>query len=119
VEGDEIARVSSPDNVLDAVLIQGRTGATVATPSYGYIVRKGEWPRKNDRVLVADHFGFESFKWKDLNLLEIRYSEGRIFQFKNFWRLKNDGSPSDRAVEIRLQATIEGNSPEFKPAPQR
>ena len=100
--------------MLDAVLVHGRTGATNPTPAYAFIVRKGEWPSQNDRVLVAIHFGFESFTWKDLNLLEIKYSDGRIHQFKNYWYLNNGGS-LNRAVEIRLQAAIEGNSPEFKP----
>ena len=80
----ELARVTSPDEVVDAVLVETNVGATVATPSEVYIVPKGS-KVTGAPILRGDHMEHLNVLWKQPRLLEVSYSKGRIFSFTNFW----------------------------------
>jgi hypothetical protein len=97
----EVFRVSSPDSLVDAVLVQTNTDATT---SYGYriyIVPTGSQPKYDAENFRADHFQGWALNWKEPKLLEIKYDEARIFHFSNFWQSTNFKSGS-YVVEIRL-----------------
>ncbi len=80
----ELARITSPDGVVDVVLVETSVGATVATPSEVYVVPKGS--KVNGAPLLrADHMEHLNVRWKQPRLLEVSYSKGRIFSFTNFW----------------------------------
>jgi hypothetical protein len=80
----EISRITSPDSVVDAVLIERGVGATVATPSEIYIVPKGG-KVTGEPLLRGDHMDKLTLIWKQSRLLEVSYAKGRIFSFRNFW----------------------------------
>ena len=81
----EIARVPSPDGVVDAVMIRDNCGAPC---SYGYtvfVVPKGE-PAPNDfegDVFSADDMVDQKLVWRQSHLLNISYSKALIYKFRN------------------------------------
>jgi hypothetical protein len=80
----EITRITSPDLVVDAVLVERAVGATVATPLEIYIVPKGK-QASGEPLLRGDRMEKLTLSWKEPRLLEIHYEKGRIFSFQNFW----------------------------------
>jgi hypothetical protein len=104
----ELSRVTSPDSVVDAVLAQRATGATVATPYEVYIVPKGAKP-SGEPLLRSDKMHDISVRWKQPRFLEIHYTSGRIFFFRNFW---NSGAVQNWTyiVELRLIPASEAPS---------
>lgn len=97
-EDEELLRITSPNNKVDAVMIRTNCGATTAYSYRIYLVYRGErvpkgWLiEKSGLVFVADHVEGESIQWIAPKLLEIRYSQARIFKFKNFWYLGNNNN---------------------------
>jgi len=96
----EIARITSPDSLVDAVLAERGVDATVATPSEVYIVPKGGHP-VGQPLLRADHMQGLTLVWRQPRLLELHYTKGRIFSFSNFWE-SPDVQSSTYVVELRL-----------------
>lgn len=97
---EEVERVTSPDSIVDAVVIQSDAGATTPFVHEVYIVPKGGKP-SGTALLTGDHLiGFE-LKWLAPRFLEIRYKQGRIYKFTNFWRSKEIQNFS-YIVELRL-----------------
>ncbi len=100
----ELARVPSPDSLVDAVVTRvSEGGATVPFSYRVYIVPRGTQPPE-DR-------GFENFaanrvedltvQWRHPKFLEIRYKEADIYDFSNYWRSK-DVQNFGYLVELRL-----------------
>ncbi len=107
----ELSRVTSPNGLLDAVLVQNFYGGAIGggVESDVYIVRKTVPLRidKARKVLQADPFSGGQLVWKQDHLLEIHYHVARIEQFRNvwgLWEIENVGSHGERNydVEIRL-----------------
>jgi hypothetical protein len=104
----EIARIQSPDAVVDAVLAERAVGATVATPSEVYIVPHGG-KIEGGPLLRADNMRDLKLTWKQPRLLEVRYSKGRVFSFTNFWE-SADVQNWKYVVELRLLPASDGYS---------
>lgn len=85
----EVSRVTSPDHLVDAVIAEEDTDATVATPTLLYIVPTGAKITNVDSVLLADHVENLSLSWKAPKKLVVSYSSARIFSFVNFWESKD------------------------------
>lgn len=83
--GDEVSRVSSPDNRVDAVLTRGNCGATTSYSYRVYLVNVGKTPNENDMVFLSDNAESISVTWQTSKKLLIYYGEARIFKFRNFW----------------------------------
>lgn len=88
----ELQRISSPDNLLDAVLVETDCGATTSFVSTVYIVPKYEEVSNDDVVFKADNVKDLTLYWAKNNFLEIRYGKARIFNFTNFWHSKDVGN---------------------------
>ena len=103
---EELARVSSPDETVDAVLVRDNGfGATV-----GYIYALYLEPG-NDRllddegtfVLVADHldeYGMQ-LTWQGDHVLQVRYESAGIRDFKKEWTSEGIGTGTSR-VRVEL-----------------
>ncbi len=104
-ERKEISRFLSPDNQVEAILIETNSGATTPLRYLLYLVSVGNSPTKGDLVLEAIHIeGFE-IKWKGRKFLEIKYTNARIFHFQNIWeptRSAPDRESQKKTVELRL-----------------
>jgi len=98
---EEIERITSPDSMIDAVVIRTSAGATT---SYGYmvhIVPAGGETRKGREVFRAHKIdGFQA-KWKNSRFLEVHHRKGRILHFTNFATL-HESQGNYCEVEIRL-----------------
>jgi hypothetical protein len=98
---EELARVSSPDESVDAVLVRyNGIGATV-----GYIYALHLEPG-NDRllddegtfVLAADHldeYGMQ-LTWQGDHVLQVRYESAAIHDFKKEWTSEGIGTGTSR-----------------------
>ena len=112
---EEIARVKSPDGIVDAILIENNGGATT---SYGYsvfIVPSGmkfdkESPMfKSERELfTADHPKGLQLEWSKPKFLEIKYDKARIFGFRNSWH-SQEVQNYQYTVELRLVPSDESS----------
>jgi hypothetical protein len=94
--------------VVDAVLVQRDTGATVATPYEVYIVPKGAQP-SGEVLMRGDKMSDVTLRWQGAKFLEVHYAKGRIFAFKNFW---NSAAVENwtYTVELRLMPGNDGPS---------
>jgi hypothetical protein len=104
----ELARVTSPKEQLDAVMILEQYGGAVGGNDwYVYIVDKGKpVPSGLDAIFSASELDREKLVWKQPRLLEIQYDVGEIYGFRNLWcsnRIRNaPDRERDYCVEIRL-----------------
>jgi len=106
----EEARVTSPNGLLDAVVIrEDGGGALEGFEWHAYIVAKGSAvdARKSHEIFLAGTLTGERLVWSQPHLLEIHYDAANIEQFRNLWGLyeiQNVGSEGehDYLVEIRL-----------------
>lgn len=103
---EEVARVASPDSVVDAVLTRTNTHATADFVHRIYIVPRGERlsGTRDHELFRADHVDSLALTWDAPRRLEVRYARARIFTFTNFW---NSAAVRDYGytVEIRLHPT--------------
>jgi hypothetical protein len=112
---DEVSRVTSPDGIVDAVVIRSHCGAPCSTNYSVFVVPKGrEVGRKADqRVFSADDLTGQLLTWKKAHLLEIAYGRALILSFQNvtypFLRAGQTNSYEYR-VEMRLAPTSPGFS---------
>jgi hypothetical protein len=103
VEREEIDRISSPDFLVDAVLIQANAGATTSFIFEVYLVPKGnDVPPENYVLFRGDKMKGLTIRWTQAKLLEIQYEQGQIFHFSNFWISRNVQNFKYR-VEILLK----------------
>jgi hypothetical protein len=108
--GSEVARVTSPNGQLDAVIIrEDGGGAAGGWEWYAYIVAKasGVDQRKAHSIFHAGSLTGQKLVWSQAHLLEIHYGIADIEEFRNLWGLseiQNVGSVGERdyLVEIRL-----------------
>lgn len=109
-EEREIQRHVSPDRLVDAVLVERLTDATVATPTVLFLVASGkEWKGEPSRLL-GDSFEGLQVIWKRPNFLEIHYKKGRIFSFASFWNSR-DVQNFKYEVELRLVPETDSTLP--------
>lgn len=85
----EVVRYTSPDKIVDTVIIQKNCGATTSVNDLVFIVPHGKSVEEYSPVFIADHVEELEVEWVDKKLLEIRYREARIFNYTNFWHSKN------------------------------
>jgi hypothetical protein len=106
----EISRVTSPDGVVDAVMIEKNCGAPCSIDHAVFVVPKGQKvPQDSDQaVFSADDISSDKLVWKQSHLLEVSYGRAFVLNFRNvaypFYPTKNDHAPAYR-VEIRLAPT--------------
>jgi len=111
----EVSRVTSPDAVVDAVVIEKNCGAPCSINHAVFVVPKGEKvPQDSDQaVFSADDISGDKLVWKESHLLEVSYTRAFIFNFRNVVYPLN-ASKSARApayrVEIRLAPSSAGFS---------
>jgi hypothetical protein len=108
--GSEVARVTSPNGQLDAVMIRDDGGgAAGGWEWYVYIVAKasGVDQGKSHAIFHAGTLTGERLKWSQAHLLEIHYDIADIEEFRNLWGLDEiqtvgSAGEHDYLVEIRL-----------------
>jgi hypothetical protein len=88
-EQSELLRVTSPDNRVDAVLLRINCGATTDYSYKIYIVPKASSTKKTNPIFVADKLDGELVKWSSTKNLLINYRQARIFNFTNFWHVRD------------------------------
>jgi hypothetical protein len=99
---NELKRVTSPDGAVDAILARVETDSLSADGFAVYLASSGKeldlqslnFDRK---VFYANRIDDLELVWREPKFLEIRYSRGDIFDFRNNWWLR-----SDYIVEIRI-----------------
>ena len=110
----EIARATSPDGAVDAVLLVNGCGAMCADNYLVTVVPKGtNAPAEiEDYLFSADDMAGEQIRWRQSHLLEISYKKALIYQFRNLSHpFAKPGNMESRKykVEVRLAPA----SPDF------
>src|SRR5262249_51464804 len=98
---EEVARIRSPDGVVEAILTRSDYGATVDYVYKLYVAPAGTAKIPEEPVLVADHVAEPRVEWPMPRFLRFSYREARIFNFTNFWQSR-DVQNFLYIVEIRL-----------------
>jgi hypothetical protein len=99
---EEIARVPSPDRLVEAVLVQDRGGgATVGFSYYVHVVPSGQRWQRGHQVFTADRYENLRIAWRDVRQLELCFDSARVFHFANFWHSR-DVQNFAYMVNIRL-----------------
>ena len=109
-EGTELARVTSPNGQLDAVLMRYMYGGAVGggVDSNVYIVRKRApvVPKPRSEILRADPMSGGALVWKRDHLLQVQYDIAYIQAFRNVWGLheiEDVGPTGERDFEVEIQ----------------
>ncbi len=115
LELKEIARVTSPDGAVDAVMIRDNCGAPC---SYGYtvfIVPRGETaPSDYERdVFSADDMLDEKLVWKQPHLLAISYSRALIYKFRNVAYPLGEFGAKEKNWQYRVEIQVAPSSVGF------
>ncbi|MBF0137047.1 MAG: hypothetical protein HQL65_12475 [Magnetococcales bacterium] len=85
VSRDEILRLTSPDQQVDAVMVEINAGATTAYVYKVYLMPTGKKPVEHDKhVFGATHLDDWKIKWLDSNRVVIIYSRADIFHYTNY-----------------------------------
>ena len=117
-EGTELARVTSPNGQLDAVLMQYIYGGAVGggVDSNVYIVRKGApvVPKPRSEILRADPMSGGALVWKRDHLLQIQYDIAYIQAFRNLWGVENVGPTGERDFEVEIQLVPKSDASALK-----
>src|SRR3972149_10351772 len=87
-EQKEILRISSPDNKVDAVIIEVDGGAINPLIHAIYVVEKGEdifWKKDYcyEMVFQGSSLGNLNIRWVEDQFLEIHHSSGHVDYFKD------------------------------------
>jgi hypothetical protein len=111
---DEVARSTSPDGAVDAVMIRSDCGAPCSANYSVSIVPKGTRPHglAGEPIFSADDMMDQRIVWKQAHLLEILYSKAFILSFQNVsypFQTPQNGQNGIYRVEIRLSPS----SPDF------
>lgn len=105
----EVSRLTSPDNKVDAVLVERNVGATTSYSYHVYIVPKGTKVKRGHEKFIADKVSHIKIEWLQSKLLQISYEQARIFHYSNFWQSREVDN-FEYIVEIRLKPTTESFS---------
>jgi hypothetical protein len=108
----EVKRLSSPDSLVDALIIEVNGGATTPFVYDVYLVPKGRPFRKDSSgncLFSADNTDSLKLYWKSERFLEIQYEQARIFNFLNFWQ-SSELQDYRYIVEIRLTPLAQSSS---------
>lgn len=84
----EVSRIKSPDNKVDAVIMEKDCGVTVATNKSIYLTPAGKTLDGMTPVFVAYKSDVLDVKWATPTSLLIEYSNARILKFTNYWAIK-------------------------------
>lgn len=104
-------RVTSPDKLVDAVLVQVNPGALSSDFYQLHIVPQGTRPREDGRyaVFVATALREERLTWVKPYLLEVAYDRALILSFTNLWHEETVWD-KQYSVELRLAPSSPGCS---------
>ena len=81
----EVARLTSPDSVVDAVMVETNCGATCPFAYEVTVAPRGAVNVSSEPLLVIDHAVGLELRWSAPRQLDIVFDSARIYQFKNFW----------------------------------
>jgi hypothetical protein len=107
----EVARVTSPDNSVDAVGVRYRPdGIMVGDRYYLLLLNRGELPYDVPTMIdwrgaiVLEAGGYEGIelKWLSSSVLQVSYRKAKIHEFKNHYHGGSPHNESFREYEIQL-----------------
>jgi hypothetical protein len=85
----EVSRYTSPDSLVDAIIVTSNAGTTTSVGYHIFIVPKGSHPKElKFAIFSADHVTDLQVFWQQPKYLKLTYRNARIFKFTNFWQSK-------------------------------
>jgi len=110
IDRREITRLTSPDQVLDAVVVEVNPGAFSSYLYEVHLVPKGGKANTDPEYAIFRAIRADGLQvvWERTHLLEITYNKAHIYHFCNLWYSK-DVQSGHYLTEVRLVPL----SPEF------
>jgi hypothetical protein len=111
----EIARVTSPDGAVDAVMIRTNCGAPCSFGYEVYILGKGKRPPSDPQraLFSADDVLAGEISWTQPHLLSIGYTRAKIYSFRNISYPFGEFGAKEKnwkyEVELRLAPSSSGS----------
>jgi hypothetical protein len=96
---EEVKRVGSQDRLVDAVVFNRLTDATVATPTEIYVLPAGSGP-SGDSVWRADKVVGLAVTWTSTSTLQIEAKEARVFVKRDLAEVDIGGGSDKRKVTV-------------------
>jgi len=96
---EQVQRVASPDDTLEAVHIERNCHTTVPIVHGVYVVPKGQSPTAKQEVFNGDRTEGIVLRWSTPRDLAIEYTGGRVWRFTSYWWSADVLSPTD---EVRI-----------------
>jgi hypothetical protein len=108
-EISEYTRITSPDGLVDAIVMYRDSGVATSGSYLLYILTRGgvveeESEKSNKPVFVGEKVEQLKFSWIKDKDLQIDCKKARIWKFSNFWFSK-DVQDYNYIVEIRIAPT--------------
>ena len=104
--GREVQRITSPDDLVDAVLVEMQTTALSPFWFKAYIVPKGRDWEKEEPIMEIDRFSGLWIAWRGSCFLEIHYKQGEVWSFRNNWE-----SREVHGLKYRVESRLFPESP--------
>lgn len=98
----EVERSTSPDHLLDAVVVESQPGFSIETYSYRIYIARAKSRILGAPILEATNLEGLNVNWASPRLLDLSYSSACIATFRNHWSSINVGH-GNYDVEIRLK----------------
>jgi hypothetical protein len=114
----EIARSTSPDGLVDAVMVRDNCGALCSYMYSVSVVPKGSKASDETRrnILIAEDMAGEKIVWNQPHLLELVYEKALIRDFRNVaYPLAKSGVPE--SWKYIVEARLAPKSPDFSYLP--
>ena len=115
---EEIARIKSPDGIVDAVLVRSSYAAFGSSDYDVYLCpdgvkfeKDGIFFRHEDSLFGAEDVKGLELQWGEPRLLEIRYAKAEIAHFRNIWS-ERMGQNQGYIVELQLAPSEPYSLPE-------
>lgn len=86
---DEVLRITSPNQKLDAVFISENYHSTVPYVGKLFIVLRSHSVQNEEEYLRITNFDNIFLSWQDNTHLNVEYSDGMIHNFLNIYKLPN------------------------------
>ena len=84
----EVLRVKSPDQQVEAIVVERDCGATTSASKSIFLAPTGMEPNSDSPVFFADKIDGLDVQWQGSKVLAVEYTQARIHSFTNFWAVR-------------------------------
>lgn len=84
----EVLRIKSPDQRVEAIVIERDCGATTSASKSVFLAPTGMKPSSDSPIFFADKIDGLDIQWQAPKVLVVEYTQARIHSFTSFWAVR-------------------------------